>query len=102
MYNDQVIDFGTLGKDFRRPIEELGKKYGVGNIRVFGSVARGEEHAGSDLDLLVSVEPGRTLLDLVGFEQDVSSLLNIRVQAISERAVSPYMKARVLAEARPL
>lgn len=56
----------------------------------------------SDLDLLVRMEPGRSLLDLVGFQQDVADLLGIRVDVVSEGGLSRYLRDTVLADARRL
>ena len=68
-------------------------------MRVFGSVARGEDTAASDLDLLVEMEPKRSLLDLVAIKQDLEDLLGCRVHVVTEAAVSPYLRERVLQEA---
>ena len=57
----------------RREILELAARHGARNVRVFGSVARGDDRPDSDIDLLVDVEAGRTLLDVIGLEQDLSS-----------------------------
>ena len=59
----------------RRELQDLARRYGARNLRVFGSTARGEAHDGSDIDLLVDLEPGRTLLDLVALRRGASELL---------------------------
>jgi len=69
---------------------------------VFGSFARGEEHQDSDVDVLVDLEPGRDLLDIVAIKQDLEALLGRRVDVVTERAVSPYIRAAVLKEAAAL
>jgi predicted nucleotidyltransferase len=76
--------------------------YGIRRVRLFGSVARGEAGPESDLDVLVDVEVGRSLLDLVGFEQDLEALLGRRVDVVTEGGLSPYLEARILQEAIPL
>ena len=86
----------------RNEILDLAAKYGAKNLRVFGSVARGEGGPGSDLDLLVDMEKGRTLLDLVGFWQDLEELLGCRVDVITDGGISPYLQERIYAEALPL
>jgi hypothetical protein len=76
--------------------------HGARNVRVFGSTARGESDAASDVDLLVEMEPGRSLVDLVGLWQDLEDLLDARVDVLSEGGVSPHLRERIYAEAVPL
>ena len=83
-------------------IRRLGARHGARNVRVFGSYARGNPGPTSDVDLLVQMEPGRSLLDLVGFQQDVADLLGVPVDVVSERGLSPFLRDAVLADARPL
>jgi hypothetical protein len=66
---------------------------------VFGSVARGDAQADSDIDLLVEMEPGRSLLDLVGLWQDLEDLLGTHVDVLSEGGVSPHLRDRIYADA---
>jgi predicted nucleotidyltransferase len=77
-------------------------RHGACNIRVFGSVARGEDIPGSDVDLLVDFDPDRSLFDLVGLQLDLESLLDRRTDIVTEGGLSAYLRERVLAEARPL
>ncbi len=86
----------------RAAIHHLAEQYGVRNIRVFGSVARGEERRESDVDLLIDLRPGRSLLDLIGFEQELEAALGCEVDIVTEGGISPYLEARILAEALPL
>ena len=86
----------------REAILRLAAKYGIRRVRVFGSVARGEAGAASDLDVLVDFEPGRSLLDQVGFEQDLEALLGCPVEVVAEGGLSPYLEDRILQEALPL
>jgi len=86
----------------RGRILELAAHHGLRRVRVFGSVARGEAGAGSDLDLLVDVDPGRSLLDLVAFWQELEELLGHRVDVITDGGISPYLRDRIYAEAVPL
>jgi predicted nucleotidyltransferase len=76
--------------------------HGARNIRVFGSVARGEAGTTSDVDLLVEMQPGRNLLDLVGFQQDLEDLLGTHVDVLSDGGVSPHLRERIYADAVPL
>jgi predicted nucleotidyltransferase len=86
----------------RKTIVQLAAKYGIRRVRLFNSVARGEAGPASDLDVLVDFEPGRSLLDQVGFEQDLETLLGCRVEVVAEGGVSPYLEKRILDEALPL
>jgi predicted nucleotidyltransferase len=86
----------------REAILALARKYGIRRVRLFGSVVRGEDRPDSDLDVLVEFEPGRSLLDLVGFGQDMEDLLGRKVDVVSERGISPYLEPYIRAEATPL
>jgi len=86
----------------RAEILRLCTKYGARNIRVFGSVARGEAEAKSDVDFLVEMEPGRSLLDLGGLQYELEELLGRRVDLVTERGLKVRIRQRVLQEAIPL
>ena len=86
----------------RRQILALAKKYGARNVRVFGSVARGEARPDSDIDFLVELEPGRSLFDLGGLLYELQSLLGVKVDVITEKGLRPRLRERVLREAIPL
>jgi uncharacterized protein len=73
--------------------------HGASNVRVFGSAVTGEAVPDSDVDLLVEMEPGRSLLDLVGLWQDLEELLGTRVDLLSDGGVSPYLREKIYAEA---
>ena len=87
---------------YRDEILDLAARHGARNVRVFGSLARGEGREGSDLDLLVTLGEGRSLLDLVGLKQDLEDLVHRPVDVVTERALSPHLRASVLSEAVPL
>jgi predicted nucleotidyltransferase len=74
-------------------------EHGASNVRVFGSMARGESDAASDVDLLVEMEPGRSLIDLVGLWQDLEDMLGTHVDVLSDGGVSPHLRERIYAEA---
>ena len=76
--------------------------HGARNVRVFGSVARGDATEASDVDFLVEMEEGKSLLDLVGLWQDLQDLLGLKVDVISDGGISPHLRAKILAEAVPL
>jgi predicted nucleotidyltransferase len=86
----------------REQIVELAKRHGAHDVRVFGSVARGDADEASDLDLLVRFDPGRTLLDHGGLLMDLRELLGIRVDLVSEGALTGRFGRIVLEEAVPL
>lgn len=86
----------------RHEILRLAASRGARHVRVFGSVARGDDHGESDVDFLVDMEAGRSLLDLVGLEQDLEELLHRKVDVLTERSLHPALRDQVLAEAREL
>ena len=86
----------------RKDIFELAARHGATRIRVFGSVARGEEGSTSDVDLLVDLEPGRSLFDLGGLLMDLQNLLGCKVDVITEKGLRPRIREKVLREAVPL
>ena len=94
------------GRAERRPSVDSGDSCcrsgrGARNLRVFGSVARGETNESSDLDLLAEWEPDRSLLDHAGFVQDLEELLGIKVHVGTEKSLNWYIRDRVLREATP-
>ena len=86
----------------REEVLRLAAKHGARNVRIFGSAARGEADATSDLDFLIELEPGHNLLDMGGLLMDLQSLLERPVDVISEKGLRPSIRARVLREAVPL
>ena len=75
---------------------------GALRLALFGSVARGEAREDSDIDLLVDVESGRSLLDIVGLWLDLQELLGRKVDLLTEGGISHHLRGIILAEARPL
>lgn len=86
----------------RKAINELATKRRAGNVRVFGSVARGEDTASSDVDLLVDLGKGVGLLGLIGLERELSELLGVDVDVVPADMLKPGIRERVLREAVPL
>jgi predicted nucleotidyltransferase len=80
----------------------LASRHRATRIRIFGSVARGEDKPDSDIDLLVDFAPEASLLDLVGLQQDAEALLGRQVDVVTPEGVSPFLRERILADARPL
>lgn len=92
----------TAVKQYRTEILALLQKYRSSNPRVFGSVVHGSDGEGSDLDLLVDVEPGTTLFDLGGLQIDLEELLGVRVDVLTPADLSSRFRAQVISEARAL
>ncbi len=86
----------------REEILRTAARHGARNVRVFGSVARGEADERSDVDFPVDLEPGRGLFDLGGLLMDLLELLGRRVDVVTERGLKIRVRERVLREAVPL
>ena len=95
-------DIYTLVAEKRSEILAVAARYGITNVRVFGSVARHEARPDSDLDLLVTFGPTATLFDLIRFERDLSTLLGLRVEVASDRGLKDRIRETVMQEAVPL
>ncbi len=96
------MSIDQLLREKREEILRLAAAHGAGNVRIFGSVARAEAGAGSDVDFLVEMEPDRSLLDLIGLAQDLEDLLARKVDVVTEPAIHWYIRDRITAEAVPL
>ncbi len=88
-----------LLQEKREDILRIARKYGAYNVRVFGSVAHGEADEKSDIDLLVNMERGRSLLDLAGLSIELEELLGCNVDVITEPGLKERIRDRVLKEA---
>ena len=86
----------------RADILRLAHEHGAHNIRVFGSMARGEARADSDVDLLVEMDSGRSLPDLIELTKNLETLLERKVDILTDEGLSPYLEQRIHAEAIPL
>jgi uncharacterized protein len=86
----------------RNDILRIAAQYGARNLRVFGSVARGDDRAHSDVDLLVDMDPDRSLLDIVALGQDLEELLERKVDVLTDASLHPALRDRILAESCPL
>ena len=91
-----------LLKEKREDILKIAASYGARNVRVFGSVARVEADESSDIDLLVDMEPDRSLLDVASLLADLRDLLGRRVDIVSEKGLYWLIRRRILKEAKPL
>jgi predicted nucleotidyltransferase len=86
----------------RDAIREAARRYRAANPRVFGSVVHGTDADGRDLDLLIDAVPGATLFDLGGLQAELEALLGVPVDLLTPADLPPALRARVLAEARPV
>lgn len=96
------MDLETLQKKYRNQILKIADKYKAENIRIFGSVSRGENRSDSDVDFLVHFKKGASLLDEAGLDIDLADLLGCKVDIISDRAVRSEFKQFIFSEAKSL
>ena len=89
-------------KEKREDILRIAAKHGATNVRIFGSVARGEADEKSDIDFLVTIEKGRSLLDHAALWIELEQFLGRKVDVISDKGLKPRIRERVLNEAVPL
>ncbi|MGQ0535277.1 MAG: nucleotidyltransferase family protein [Methanobacteriota archaeon] len=93
------MDLQKLVRSKRGEILALAKRHGASNVRMFGSVPRGDSREGSDVDFLVDLAPERNLLDLIGLKLDLQDVLGVRVDVLTEGGLHPLIRDNVLAEA---
>ncbi|MDM8558387.1 nucleotidyltransferase family protein [Candidatus Parabeggiatoa sp. HSG14] len=86
-------------KQKRCKIIELAKRHGANNIRIFGSVARGEANAESDIDFLVNMNANKGLLEKIALIQDLETFLNKKIDVVTEKSLHWYIRERVIKEA---
>lgn len=86
----------------RLQILEVASHYGASNVRIFGSVARNEDTPESDIDMLVDLEPGRSLFDHIALKQDLEELLGKRVDLLTPASLHWYIRDRIMNEAQAL
>jgi predicted nucleotidyltransferase/DNA-binding XRE family transcriptional regulator len=86
----------------RRALLDAAQRRGVTKLRVFGSLARGEAEPKSDIDLLVDLRPGRTLVDLAGFRREAAEILDLPVDVATADMLKERVRSEALAEALPL
>jgi len=86
----------------RADLLRLPERHGVKHVSVFGSLAQGEASPGSDLDLLVDVDEGRSLFDLIAFKLDAEELLGRKVDVVTRAGLSPYLAPHILTSEVPL
>ncbi len=86
-------------KEIFREIVSILRGCGAKKIEVFGSYARGEEAPGSDIDILVEFSERKSLLELVKIERELSDVIGVKVDLLTEKAISPYLIERIKSEA---
>jgi hypothetical protein len=99
---EELIMIAKLIQDKKEDILRIAQRHGARNVRIFGSVARGEADEQSDIDFLVDMEPGRSLLDLGGLLMDLQELLGRDVDVVTEDGIYWLLRRRILKEAVPL
>jgi len=97
-----MIALRNLLAEKRDQILAIAKRHGARDVRIFGSVARGDNRADSDVDFLVDFEDGRSLFDQAGLWLDLCELLGREVDVVTEGGLHPRLAPQILAEARPL
>jgi predicted nucleotidyltransferase len=96
-----MVTLDTLRREKKHDILRLAEMYGAHNVRIFGSVARGDSRDDSDIDFLVEFDKGRTLFDFVGLRLDLQELLGATVEVVTPNSLR-YIRGRVVAEAQSL
>jgi predicted nucleotidyltransferase len=96
MRHDQLV------KEKRGEILRIASRYGAHDVRVFGSVARGDADRESDVDFLVELEDGRSLLDLGGLQMELEELLGCKVDVVTESGLYWLLRRRIIKEAQPI
>ena len=86
----------------RSAIKTIASRHGATNVRLFGSVARGQESSGSDIDLLATLEPGRTLFDLAAIRSELEELLEVVVDVVPDSNLGGELREEILGEALTL
>lgn len=96
------MSIDELLKAKRQEILRIAARHGARNVRVFGSLARGDANEESDIDLLVEMGPGRSLLDHAALWLELQEAVGRKVDVVSDRGIKPRIRERVLHEAVPL
>jgi predicted nucleotidyltransferase len=97
-----MTELESLLLSHREQIIQTAREHGAYDVRIFGSVARGEARSDSDIDFLVKLESGRSLLELARLLRELQALLGRKVDIVTEAGLRPRIRPQVLREARPL
>lgn len=98
----ESMEIRELLQQKREEILHLAAQHGASNVRIFGSVAKGEEREDSDVDFLVDMNSDRSLLDRIGLIQDLEDLLGRKVDVATVKGLREYFRERILSQAIPL
>lgn len=96
------MNLSELRTHYKNDILALAAANKASNVRVFGSVARGDTHYASDIDFLVTLAPEASLLNLGGLLEDLKELLHCRVDVVADDCIHPYIRDHILKDATPL
>jgi predicted nucleotidyltransferase len=89
-------------QDLRLDVLAVARRHGASNLRIYGSIAKGQEHNGSDLDLLVDLAADQTLLELIQLRQELEDLLGCPVDVTEAETLHPLIRSKILGQALPL
>ena len=92
------MELNEILKNRRGEILRIARSHGASDLRLFGSLARGEKAPNSDIDILVKLKPKASLLDLIAMKHELEDLLQCKVDLVTEDALSPYIREQVLQE----
>jgi predicted nucleotidyltransferase len=98
VYKPPAYKVATFTRVLREHLPELGERYGVKSLGLFGSYVRGEQREDSDLDVLVEFEYAPNLVEFVNLEYYLSALLGVKVDLVMKRALKPRIGERILQE----
>ncbi|MGL5510852.1 MAG: nucleotidyltransferase family protein [Microcoleaceae cyanobacterium] len=99
---ENFVSKKILLENKRQEILEITNRYGASNVRVFGSVARGEDTTQSDIDFLIELKPDCSLLEQIGLMQSLEDLLECKIDLVEPDTLHPLIKEQILQEAIPL
>ncbi len=96
---EQVLQIAGVIREKREATLRIANQHGALDVRLFGSYAKGTAGESSDIDILVTLDSGRTLLDLIAIKQDLEDLFDRRVHIVTPSSLSPYIRDSVIREA---
>jgi len=100
--SQKLADYLLIDETKEESIIRVCKQNDISFLGLFGSYARGEQKEESDVDFLASFNRRKSLLDLVRIERDLSEILGIKVDLVTEKSISPYLIERIKSEVKPI